>query len=66
LRPVVALQPLLTRSSVRIICQDFCFSGEKAVRELAYRPVYSEQQSLDRTVAYFSAHGPLPAPPLVG
>jgi len=61
-RPVVDLQPLLTRSSVRIICQDFSFSGEKAMRELGYRPVYTEQQSLARTVEYFAAHGPVPAP----
>ena len=64
-RPFFSFQPTLTRSSVRIVCQDFCFVGDKAVRDLGYKPIYSEAESLDRTVEYFRRHGPLlpPAPP---
>lgn len=62
LRPVLSFHPALTRSSVRIVCQDFSFSGDKAVRDLGYKPIYSEAESLDRTVAYFREHGPVEAP----
>ena len=62
MRRVKAFHPTLTRSSVRIVCQDFCFDGEKATRELGYKPVYSEAESLDRTVAFFREHGPVPSP----
>jgi 3beta-hydroxy-delta5-steroid dehydrogenase/steroid delta-isomerase len=62
LRPLVAFQPTITRSSVRIVCQDFCFDGSKATRDLGYKPVYSEAESLDRTVAWFAEHGPVALP----
>jgi nucleoside-diphosphate-sugar epimerase len=62
LRPVIALHPVMTQSSVRIVCQDFSFSSRKAARELGYRPVYSEEESLARTIEWFRKHGPLPPP----
>ena len=61
-RPMFAFQPTITRSSVRIVCQDFCFDGSKASRDLGYKPVYSEAESLDRTVAWFAEHGPVALP----
>jgi nucleoside-diphosphate-sugar epimerase len=63
-RPFFAFQPPLTRSSVRVVCRDLCFVGDKAARDLGYVPIYSEAESLDRTVAWFAAHGPVPVPAL--
>ena len=52
-RPFFAFTPTLTRSSVRFVCHDHTFSGEKARRDLGYAPIYSEAESIERTVAYF-------------
>jgi nucleoside-diphosphate-sugar epimerase len=62
LRPFFAFHPALTRSSARIVCQDFCFVADKAVHDLGYRPIYTEAEALERTADYFRTHGPL-APP---
>jgi nucleoside-diphosphate-sugar epimerase len=66
LRPFVAFEPALTRSSARIVCQDFCFVADKAVHELGYAPIYAEDEALERTAEYFRAHGPLAAPEIPG
>jgi nucleoside-diphosphate-sugar epimerase len=63
-RPLFAFQPPLTRSSVRVVCQDLRFVGDKAARDLGYRPLYSEAESLERTVAWFAAHGAVASPAL--
>jgi nucleoside-diphosphate-sugar epimerase len=62
LQPVVTYRPTLTRSSIRTICNDLSFVGEKAARDLGYEPVYSEAEALERTVEWFRAHGPVATP----
>jgi len=52
-RPFVRFAPALTRSSVRFVCHEHTFAGDKAARDLGYAPVYSEAEALDRTVAWF-------------
>lgn len=61
-RPVLDWRPTLTRSSVRVVCNDLSFTGEKARRELGYAPVYSEAEAFERTVAWFREHGPVDPP----
>ena len=63
-RPLFVFQPPLTRSSVRVVCQDLRFVGDKAARDLGYRPLYSEAESLERTVDWFAAHGAVASPAL--
>jgi len=58
-RPIYNFQPAITRSSVRMVCQDFTFVGHKAVRDLGYQPIYSKEESVKRTVDYFRIHGPV-------
>jgi len=56
LRPFRRFAPTLTRSSVRFICHDHTFVGDKARRDFDYRPIYSEAEALERTIAYFRAN----------
>jgi nucleoside-diphosphate-sugar epimerase len=53
LRPIVRLSPILTRTSLTIVCHDFSFRGDKAARDLGYAPVYGRDEAIERTVAYF-------------
>ena len=52
-RPFFQFTPTLTRSSVRFVCHDHTFVGDKARRDLGYAPVYTEAEALERTVDYF-------------
>lgn len=65
-RPLFRWRPLLTRSSVRVVCKDLSFGSGKAARELGYAPIYSEAEALERTVAWFREHGPVDPPMLPG
>jgi nucleoside-diphosphate-sugar epimerase len=53
LRPVLSLELPMTRSSVRVLCQDISFKTDKAKRDLGYQPLYSEAEAIARTVAYY-------------
>ncbi len=55
LRPVLSLELPMTRSSVRVLCQDISFKTDKAKRDLGYQPLYSEAEAIARTVAYYKA-----------
>lgn len=52
-RPLFPFTPTLTRSSLRFVCHEHSFSGEKLRRDLGYSPIYSEAESLERTIEYF-------------
>jgi nucleoside-diphosphate-sugar epimerase len=52
-RPFRRFTPTLTRSSVRFVCHDHTFVGDKARRDLGYAPIYSEADAIKRTIAYF-------------
>ncbi len=52
-RPFFAFRPTLTRSSVRFVCHDHTFVGDKARSDLGYSPIYSEAEAIRRTVEYF-------------
>ncbi len=58
-RPFFSFTPMITRSSVQILCKDFSFKTDKAERDLGYRPVYSDEEAIERTVAWFKEHGPV-------
>jgi nucleoside-diphosphate-sugar epimerase len=62
LRPLVTWRPALTRSSIRAVCKDLSFTGEKLRRDLDYAPRYSEGEAFDRTVSWFATHGPVDPP----
>ncbi len=49
-RPVYKMTPVLTRSSVRFVCQDHTFDGDRARQELGYKPIYSYPEALGRTI----------------
>jgi nucleoside-diphosphate-sugar epimerase len=52
-RPLFRFTPTLTRSSVRFVCHEHSFVGDKLRRDLDYHPIYSEAESLERTIEYF-------------
>jgi nucleoside-diphosphate-sugar epimerase len=54
-RPFARIQPLVSRTSVAMVCKDMTFTGERACRELGYSPRYSEDEAISRTVDYFRA-----------
>jgi sterol-4alpha-carboxylate 3-dehydrogenase (decarboxylating) len=62
IRPVASFQPAITRSSVRVVCKDMSFLGDRAARDLGYAPVYSEDDAIARTVEWFREHGPVDPP----
>ena len=55
-RPIHRFTPTLTRSSVRFICHDHTFVGDRARRDLGYAPIYSEADAIERTIAHFREH----------
>jgi sterol-4alpha-carboxylate 3-dehydrogenase (decarboxylating) len=56
--PFIRLKPVISRTSVNMVCKDLTFTGEKARRDLGYRPLYGEDEAIARTVEYFKTHGP--------
>jgi nucleoside-diphosphate-sugar epimerase len=51
--PFFRMSPTLTRSSVRFVCHDHTFNGDKVRRDLGYAPVYKEEECIARTIEYF-------------
>ena len=51
--PIYRFTPTLTRSSVRFVCHDHTFNGDKARRDFDYEAIYSEADAIKRTVEWF-------------
>jgi nucleoside-diphosphate-sugar epimerase len=58
-RPLFGFQPTINRTSVAMVSRNLTFSGERARAELGYRPRYTEEEAIARTIEYFKAHGPV-------
>ncbi len=58
-RPFFHLKPLISRTSVTMVCKDLTFTSGKACRDLGYAPLYTEKEAIARTVSYFRANGPV-------
>ena len=56
-RPLFRFVPTLTRSSVRFVCHEHTFVGDKARRDLGYAPIYSHAEAFRRTVEWFRERG---------
>ena len=52
--------PRLSRGRMRFLYYDQHYSGEKAQRELGYRPQFSYREGLPPTLAWYREQGPLP------
>jgi len=52
-RPVFQFTPTLTRSSLRFVCHEHSFAGDKLRSDLGYKPIYSQAEGLERTIEYF-------------
>lgn len=57
--PFFRFTPPMNRTSVTMVCTDMTFSGEKARCDLGYRPVYTEEEAIARTIEYFKKNGPV-------
>lgn len=60
-RPFFRFVPTLTRSSVRFVCHEHTFRGDKLKRDLGYTPRYGEAEAIDRTVAWFQTEAGQPS-----
>jgi nucleoside-diphosphate-sugar epimerase len=56
LRPWYPVTPIVTRTSVSLVCKDFCFRSDKAARLLGYTPKYARDEAVLRTIADFREH----------
>lgn len=52
-RPVKRYYPKFSRFAVIYTCTDFTFSSRKAELELGFRPKYSQEEALGRTVDFY-------------
>lgn len=57
LRPLKHYNPKFSRFAVTYTCTDFTFSSEKAMTEFGYTPRYSQEEAMERTVAYYREAG---------
>lgn len=58
-RPFIRFSPKINRTSVAMVCKELTFTSIKAAEELGYRPLYSEEEAIARTIEYFRTHGPV-------
>lgn len=52
-RPVKKYHPKFSRFAVTYTCTDFTFSARKAEKDFGYKPKYSEEEALEKTIAYY-------------
>lgn len=50
-------RPAITRSSMQALCETLTVSDAKARAQLGYRPVYTYEEAVARTVAWFRVEG---------
>ena len=52
-RPVKKYTPKFSRFAVRYTCNDFTFKTSKAGDEFGFYPLYSQEESIERTVTFY-------------
>jgi nucleoside-diphosphate-sugar epimerase len=52
-RPVKKYNPRFSRFAVIYTCTDFTFTSENAKKDFGFIPKYNEEESLERTIAFF-------------
>lgn len=55
LSPLIPITSPVTRSSIRMLCEDLTFKTDKASRHFGYRPRYSKADAFDATLAWLKA-----------
>ena len=53
IKPFKSISSPITRSSVKMLCEDFTFKTDKAQRHFSYSPKYSKSHAFETTVNYF-------------
>jgi len=53
IRPIKRYSPKFSRFAVTYTCNDFTFSSKKAKDDFGFESKYSEEEALERTVAYY-------------
>jgi nucleoside-diphosphate-sugar epimerase len=54
MRPFKHYNPKFSRFAVTYTCTDFTFSSQKALDHFNYRPKYSKEEALQKTINYYS------------
>ncbi|NRB38644.1 MAG: NAD-dependent epimerase/dehydratase family protein [Pseudomonadales bacterium] len=52
-KPFVNISTPITRSSVKMLCEDLTIKTDKASRHFGYTPKYSKDEAFDATIEYF-------------
>jgi nucleoside-diphosphate-sugar epimerase len=53
LRPVKRYQPKFSRFAVTYTCNDFTFSARKASEDFGFKPKYTEEEAIQRTIDHY-------------
>lgn len=53
LRPIQHYHPKFSRFAVLYTCSDFTFSSQKAERHFGFKPKYSQEEALERTIEFY-------------
>lgn len=53
IRPVKNYHPKFSRFAVVYTCTEYTFTSEKAIRDFGFKPKYSHQEALQRTIDYY-------------
>lgn len=53
IRPVKFYHPKFSRFAVTYTCTSYTFTSDKAKKDFGFRPKYSSEEALDRTIGYF-------------
>jgi nucleoside-diphosphate-sugar epimerase len=53
IRPVIKYHPRFSRFAVVYTCTDYTFTSAKAARDFGFRPKYSHEEALQRTIGYY-------------
>jgi nucleoside-diphosphate-sugar epimerase len=52
-RPIMKYHPKFSRFAVTYTCTDFTFSSRRAEKDFGYKPKYSEEEAMEKTIAYY-------------
>jgi nucleoside-diphosphate-sugar epimerase len=53
IRPIKKYQPKFSRFAVTYTCTNYTFSSAKAERDFGFRPKYTEEEAIERTVRFY-------------
>jgi nucleoside-diphosphate-sugar epimerase len=56
MRPIKKTQPKFSRFAVVYTCTEYTFNSEKAAKDFGFKPKYSHDEAVQRTIEYYNAN----------